>query len=98
MGRKRKSPEKPKKGLGRRAKKQQPPVIPDYLKEAKGSLVVLCKATGADARMFEHRVRLVVRLEFGSLHILAVRTSACSHFTYGQGEMKLSTIKCGGEI
>jgi len=37
MGRKRKSPEKPKKGLGRRARKQQPPEIPAYL-EAKGSL------------------------------------------------------------
>jgi len=36
MGRKRKSPEKSKKGLGRRARKQQPPEIPDYLKEAKG--------------------------------------------------------------
>jgi len=37
MGRKRKSPEKSKKGLGRKVKKQQPPEIPDYLKKAKGS-------------------------------------------------------------
>jgi len=39
MGRKRKSPEraeKSKKGLGRRARKQQPPEIPDSL-VAKGS-------------------------------------------------------------
>jgi len=38
MGRKRKSPEKPKKGSGRKLKKQQAPEIPDYLKVAKGSL------------------------------------------------------------
>ena len=44
MGRKRKSPEKPKKGLGRRARKQQPPVIPDFLNESKGSLAeMICK-------------------------------------------------------
>jgi len=37
MGRKRISPEKSKKGLGRRSKKQQAPEIPDYLKVSKGS-------------------------------------------------------------
>jgi len=37
MGRKRKSPEKSQKRLGRKARKQQPPEIPEYLKEAKGS-------------------------------------------------------------
>jgi len=36
MGRKRKSPEELKKGSGRKARKQQPPKIPDYLKESKG--------------------------------------------------------------
>ena len=41
MGRKRKSPEKPRKGLGRKAKKQQPPEIPALLKDAKGSLPML---------------------------------------------------------
>jgi len=35
MGRKRKSPEKQKKALGRKARKQQPPEIPAYF-EAKG--------------------------------------------------------------
>jgi len=45
MGRKRKSPEKPKKGLGRRARKQQPPETPHYLKEVKGSYGIPGKGT-----------------------------------------------------
>jgi len=47
MGRKRKSPEKAgksKKGLGRRARKQQPPEIPDSL-VAKGSWEIPVKST-----------------------------------------------------
>jgi hypothetical protein len=41
MGRKRNVSEKPKRGLGKKARKQPPPQIPAYLKEVKGIIPVL---------------------------------------------------------